>query len=190
MAPVPAPDLDELEGILRAAGLACAAPTAHGLLSGCLVADASLSGTRLEQALGERHPPAGHDEAAFHRAIESLRLQVLRALNDPDLGFDLLLPDEDEELELRAQGLGQWVDGFLGGLGQTPRVGGLKPSPETAEILRDFAQIARIEAEPEPEASEASEQALAELSEYVRVGVMLLADELAPPQPRSPIPLQ
>jgi uncharacterized protein len=188
MPPVPSPDLDELGGILRAAGLACSASAAHGLLSGCLVADASVSGARLEQVLGERHPPAGHDETAFRQAIEALRLQVLRALNDADLGFEPLLPDEGEDLELRAQCLGLWVDGFLGGLGQTPRVGGLKPSREAAEILRDFAQIARIEAEPE--ASEANEEALAELSEYVRVGVMLLADELAPPQPRSPIPLQ
>jgi uncharacterized protein len=188
MAPVPTPDLDQLEGILRAAGLTCPASMAHGLLSGCLVADASLSGARLEQVLGERHPPAGHDDAGFHRAVEALRLQVLRALNDADLGFEPLLPDEGEDLEVRAQGLALWVDGFLGGLGQTPRVGGLKPSPEAVEILRDFAQIARIEAEPE--VSETNEQALAELNEYVRVGVMLLADELAPPQPRSPIPLQ
>ncbi|MCA1790393.1 MAG: UPF0149 family protein [Thioalkalivibrio sp.] len=181
MAPGAVVDLDELGEVLRAAGLSCSAPAAHGLLSGCLVADPSLSGAPLEQALGERHPPPGHD-------VDALRLQVLRALNDTDLGFELLLPDDSEELELRTRTLGQWVDGFLGGLGQTPRLGGLKPSPEAAEILRDFAEIARIEAEPE--ANEDNEQALAELNEYVRVGVMLLADELAPAQPRSPIPLQ
>lgn len=183
-----APDLDELQEVLSAAGLPCSAPAAHGLLSGCLVADPSLSGARLEQALGERHPPPGHDPQAFHQAVEALRLQVLRALNDADLGFEPLLPDDSEDLEFRTRTLGQWVDGFLGGLGQTPRLGGLKPSPEATEILRDFAEIARIEAEPE--ANEDNEQALAELNEYVRVGVMLLADELAPAQPRSPIPLQ
>ena len=183
-----APDLDELGRILHAAGLSCSAPAAHGLLSGCLVADPSLSGARLVQALGERHPPPGQDDDVLRQAVEALRLQVLRALNDTDLGFEPLLPDDSENLEFRTRTLGQWVDGFLGGLGQTPRLGGLKPSPEATEILRDFAEIARIEAEPE--ANEDNEQALAELNEYVRVGVMLLADELAPAQPRTPIPLQ
>jgi uncharacterized protein len=183
-----APDLNALGEILRDAGLPWSAPAAHGLLSGCLVADPSLSAARLEQVLGERHPPPGHDAQAFHQTVEALRLQVLRALNDTDLGFEPLLPDDSEDLELRTRTLGEWVDGFLGGLGQTPRLGGLKPSPEATEILRDFAEIARIEVEPE--INEDNEQALAELNEYVRVGVMLLADELVPTQPRSSIPLQ
>ncbi|MFO8005948.1 UPF0149 family protein [Thioalkalivibrio sp.] len=188
MAPGVGPDLEELEAILHAAGLACSAPAAHGVLSGCLVADPSLSGARLERALGECHPRPGHDPEVLRQSVEALRLQVLRALNDTDLGFDPLLPDDSEGLEFRARALGQWVGGFLGGLGQTPRLGGLKPSPEATEILRDFAEIGRIEVEPE--VNEDNEQALAELNEYVRVGVMLLADELAPTPPRSPIPLQ
>ncbi len=181
------PDADQLEALLRSAGLNCGASAAHGVLSGCLVADPSLPATRLVKALGERHPGSGYDETAFHQAIEALRLDVLRALNDADLGFEPLLPDA-EDLALRTRSLGLWVDGFLGGLGQTPRLGGLKPSVEAAEILRDFAEMARID--PEPEDSEENEEALAELVEYVRVGVMLLADELAPKRPHQPIPLQ
>lgn len=188
MAPGSPPEWDELEQVFHSAGLTCPVPAAHGLLSGCLVADASLSGTQLEQVLGQRYPSSDAHEEAFHRAVEALRLGILRALNDADLGFEPLLPDDREDLAVRTRSLGQWVDGFLGGFGQTPRVEGLKPSPEAVEILRDFAEIARIDAEPE--ANEDSERALAELNEYVRVGVMLLADELAPAQPRSPIPLQ
>jgi len=181
------PDADQLEAMLGLAGLSCSASAAHGVLSGCLVADPSLPATRLAKALGERHPASGHDEAAFHQAIEALRLDVLRALNDADLGFEPLLSGE-EDLALRTRALSLWVDGFLGGLGQTPRLGGLKPSAEAAEILRDFAEMARID--PEPEDSEENEEALAELVEYLRVGVMLLSDELAPERPRQPIPLQ
>lgn len=181
------PDPDELDALLRRAGLSCGAFGAHGLLSGCLVADASLPAARLAAALGVREPEPGHDEAAFQQALETLRLQVLRALNDADLAFEPLL-SSSEDLAQRARSLGLWVDGFLGGLGQTPRLGGLKPSAEATEILRDFAQIAGID--PEPDYNEENEEAFAELSEYVRVGVMLLADELAPEQPRQPIALQ
>lgn len=178
---------DAWDLLLLRAGLSCGAFGAHGLLSGCLVADASLPTLRLAEALGEREPQAGHDEAVFLQRLETLRLEVLRALNDADLGFEPLLSSA-EDLAPRARSLGLWVDGFLGGLGQTPRVGGLKPSAEAAEILRDFAQIAGID--PEPEENEENEEAFAELAEYVRVGVMLLADELAPEQHRQPIPLQ
>jgi uncharacterized protein YgfB (UPF0149 family) len=181
-------DLVRLETALRDAGIGCSGPTAHGLLTGCLVADASLAAARLEQVLGEPEP--GHAEGlrALRSLMDSLRLEVLRALNDIDLGFQPLLPDDRTHIDARARALGMWVDGFLGGLGQSQRAGGLKPSPEATEILRDFAEIARIE--EDPMADEANENALAELSEYVRVGVMLLADELAPETPRSPIPLQ
>lgn len=181
------PDAEQFDALLRSAGLACGAATAHGVLSGCLVADDSLPAARLAKALGERHPAPGHEEPVFQEVIEGLRLELLRALNDPSLGFEPLLAD-DEDLALRTRSLAQWVDGFLGGLGQTPRLGGLKPSAEAAEILRDFAEITRMD--PEPEDSEENEEAFAELAEYVRVGVMLLADELAPERPRQPIPLQ
>lgn len=181
------PEAERLDALLQSAGLGCSAFMAHGVLSGCLVADDSLSAARLAKALGERHPAAGHDEAAVRAAIEGIRLELLRALNDPDLGFEPLLA-EDDDLAQRSHALAQWVDGFLGGLGQTPRLGGLKPSPEAAEILRDFAEIARLD--PEPEDSEENEEAFAELGEYVRVGVMLLAEELTPERPRQPIPLQ
>lgn len=185
--PVARLDVEHLDALLRSAGLGCGASAAHGIVSGCLAADATLPAARLADALGERHPAPGFDEAAFRRAIEALRLDVLRALNDADLGFEPLLA-EAGDLPLRTRSLGLWVDGFLGGLGQTSRVGGLRPSAEAAEILRDFAEIARID--PEPEENEENEEALAELGEYVRVGVMLIADELAPKAAREPIPLQ
>jgi uncharacterized protein YgfB (UPF0149 family) len=181
-------DVERLERALRDAGIACSGPAAHGLLTGSLVADASLGGAQLERVLGEPEPGHGEGLQRLHPLLESLRLEVLRALNDIDLGFEPLLPDDRIDIDARARALGAWVDGFLGGLGQSQRAGALKPSPEATEILRDFAEIARIE--EDPSADEANEQALAELSEYVRVGVMLLADELAPETPRSPIPLQ
>jgi uncharacterized protein YgfB (UPF0149 family) len=181
-------DLDRLEQALQDAGIHCSGPAAHGLLTGSLVADARLAGTQLERVLGEPEPGHGEGLQILRPLLDSLRLEVLRALNDIDLGFEPLLPDDGTDLDARACALGAWVDGFLGGLGQSKRAGGLKPSPEATEILRDFAEIARIE--EDPSVDEANEQALAELSEYVRVGVMLLADELAPETPRSPIPLQ
>ncbi|AGA32744.1 Uncharacterized protein family UPF0149 (YgfB) [Thioalkalivibrio nitratireducens DSM 14787] len=181
-------DLDGLEQLLRSAGLPCSAPTAHGLLTGCLVADPGATGTTLERALGEAQSLSTAAAGLLPRAVEALRLDLLRAFNDAELSFEPMLPGDDAELEVRTRALGEWVDGFLGGFGQTPRPTGQAPSPQAAELLRDFAEIARIA--PEPDATEEHEQALAELAEYVRVGVMLLADEFAPAAPRTRIPMQ
>ncbi|AHE98758.1 UPF0149 family protein [Thioalkalivibrio paradoxus] len=181
-------DLAGLEQLLRSAGLPCSAPAAHGLLTGCLVADPGTTGAALERALGEAQPVTTAAAGLLPRAVEALRLDLLRAFNDAELSFEPMLPGEAASLQERTRALGEWVDGFLGGFGQTPRSGEQAPSPQAAELLRDFAEIARIE--PEPDDTEEHEQALAELTEYVRVGVMLLADECAPAAPRTPIPLQ
>ncbi len=182
-------DPQTLEPLLYATGRACSAAAAQGLLTGSLVADPGQSGASLMPVLGAADPDSLEHEQALAQAVQALRLQVLRALNDPGLGFALPLPDDGEDLSERSRALGEWVEGFLGGLGQTRRLGGLKPSPEATEILRDFAEIARIEAEVRGD--EDDEQAFAELCEYVRMGVMLLSDELnPPPPPNAPIALQ
>lgn len=106
------------------------------------------------------------------RLFEDTREQ----LNDFGFGFQPLLPDDDQPLNERANALADWCRGFLLGFGyagqesQTPGA--------CAEILRDFAEISRLD----PDASgEAAEVAYAELTEYVRVGVQLVRGELARP---------
>jgi uncharacterized protein len=98
-----------LEDILHGSGRVGSAAAAHGLLTGCLVADPGLSGAALVPVLGEADPPSLEDEQALHQAVEALRLQVLRALNDAGLGFEPLLPEDSEDLETRSQALGEWV---------------------------------------------------------------------------------
>ncbi|OOC11104.1 MULTISPECIES: UPF0149 family protein [Thioalkalivibrio] len=171
---------------LRTMGFAQTPASAHGLITGCLVADPEAGNDLLIKSLGEALPLTENPAEAFDRLVDELRRHLLAQLYDIELGFAPLVP-EDAEIETRAQALSEWADGFISGLGQTPRLGGLKPSAESAEILRDLAEIARMD--PEPEDSEASEKDFEELSEYVRVGVLLIADELAPENPTR-IPMQ
>ncbi|MGM0553192.1 MAG: UPF0149 family protein [Pseudomonadota bacterium] len=171
---------------LRSMGFAQTPASAHGLFTGCLVADPAADVDALERSLGEALPLTEGAEPAFHGLVAEIRRALLAQLYDVELGFGPLLPDDDA-IEARAQALSEWVDGFVAGLGQTPRLGQLKPSAEAAEILRDFAEIARLELEPEDD--EESAAAFEELNEYVRVGVLLIADELAPDAPTR-IPMQ
>jgi uncharacterized protein len=93
------------------------------------------------------------------------------------LEFDLFLPDEDTALELRANALKLWCEGFLyglsaGGLGQN-----MELSADAAEFMQDLAEFCKI-GHDESESTESDEFYLLELIEYVRGGVLLLHDEL------------
>ncbi|WP_017941482.1 MULTISPECIES: UPF0149 family protein [unclassified Thioalkalivibrio] len=177
---------EQLEHGLRSMGYAQTPASAHGLFTGCLVADPGADVDALERSLGEALPLTEGAGENFGKTVEAIRRALLAQLYDVELGFGPLLP-EDDAIEAQTQALSEWVDGFIAGLGQTPRLGKLKPSAEASEILRDFAEIARIELEPEDDEENAA--AFEELNEYVRVGVLLIADELAPDDPKR-IPMQ
>ncbi|WP_019625476.1 UPF0149 family protein [Thioalkalivibrio sp. ALJT] len=177
---------EQLAHGLRSMGFAQTPASAHGLFTGCLVADPGADVGALERSLGEALPLTEGAGEQFRKTVEAIRRALLAQLYDVELGFGPLLP-EDDAIEAQAQALSEWVDGFIGGLGQMPRLSRLKPSAEASEILRDFAEIARIELEPEDDEENAA--AFEELNEYVRVGVLLIADELAPDDPKR-IPMQ
>lgn len=121
-----------------------------------------------------RPPPQG--------ALDQLFLASQAQLGDPDLGFGLLLPDEDAPLAERAEALLSWCRGFLGGFGLGA---GAEPplSAEGREALEDLGKIAASRLSyDDPEGDEA---ALLEVSEFVRVAALLLHSDCTR-VPRTP----
>lgn len=117
--------------------------------------------------------------ATPYSAFTNLYEQCAAWLDDPELGFEPLLPADDASLELRADALVEWCRGFLGGLGLAgvSRQNGL--SADGAEILKDFGTIAGTRFEYAE--SEEDENALTEVIEFIRVGVLLLHAEMTSP---------
>jgi uncharacterized protein len=114
---------------------------------------------------------AASDVPAADSALQRLFDATRAEFDDDELGFELLLPDDEAPLEQRADALISWCRGFLGGFGLAS---GEHPplSPESAEALEDLGKIAGSAlAYDDPEADE---DALAEVSEYVRVAALLL----------------
>ncbi len=157
---------------------------AHGSLAGALCAtDAYGVDDWLAEILPEGMVP---DEAAV-ASLRELYEATRAALMGAQMQFDLLMPDDDEPVQMRAEALTLWCNGFVYGLGS-----GGAPDPErlpgdAGEIVRDLAQITHAGVD-EREGIEANEAALAELVEFVRVGVQLVFEELGamrqPPPPR------
>lgn len=101
---------------------------------------------------------------------------TLDQLNDPEFGFQLLLPDGEDELTERALALSQWCDGFLFGLTASGITDFSKLSEDVNELLRDFSGISQMQRVED--ATEEDENAFAEIIEYVRMGTLLIHTEL------------
>jgi uncharacterized protein len=159
---------------------------AHGSLAGALCATDAYG---VDDWLAEILPEGMVPEEAAVSSLRELYEATRAALTGAQMQFDLLMPDDDEPIQLRAEALTLWCNGFVYGLGS-----GGAPDPErlpgdAGEIVRDLAQIMQAGVD-EREGVEANESALAELVEFVRVGVQVVFEELGalrqPPRPRPP----
>lgn len=167
---------DDLSSALQDAQTPIAAAEAHGIICGALCAPTTAPDRW--QALIFGGAPAG-DSAAASEMLTSLYQQTRAGLDDETFGFVLMTPDDRYDLPTRADGLADWCRGFVFGL----VAGGVKDIQQlpgdAPEIVNDFVAISEMSADPETE-GEQQEQALAEIEEYVRVGVQLIYDELHP----------
>jgi uncharacterized protein YgfB (UPF0149 family) len=175
------PDYDEIQAALGDAPNGAATAEAHGTLCGLLCASVEdLVETWIHITLvdAEEYSFGGGGDA--RSLLEALHAATGAALEGDEMGFQLMLPDEDAPIEERAVALAAWCSGFLYGLATH----GLRPMEELPdelrEILTDFSEIGRAGV-AEEEVGEAGETALAELVEYVRVGAQLVYDECRPP---------
>lgn len=180
------PDYQQLQDALEKADADMYASESHGALCGmiCAAGQADLE-TWLKQVFVDFDLNNMHIKEASQLLaglFENAKIQ----LNDAEAGFQLLLPEDNDSLEERVEALAQWCQGFTYGLA----AGGLKKDqklPEdTAELLQDMVEIGRA-AHAEEEAGEADEDAYMQLCEYVRMGVLLINEELQPMPPTTDI---
>ena len=153
----------------------------HGVLCGMLCARGSLP---LQVWINEflEEPPASgapHDESlqTFHELFDA----TLRELHSEDLEFEPYLPDADAPLHERTQALASWCQGYLYGLGASGIGERSAAVPEnTRELISDFSALAQ--AKTGAGSPDELEDVYAQLVEFIRVGVLLIHEELQPLQ--------
>ncbi len=172
---------DKVEAALRDADMQAA--EAHGTLVGMVCAAGQ---TSVQDWWAQVYEPVeGQDAPTRPDVIDLMAAETLDGLLDASGTFDLMLPDDEDALEARADALHEWCHGFLYGYGVAGgRDVGLLPE-EAAELLRDMTQFAQARFELGDDAEE-DELSYSELVEYLRVGVMLLIETLYPrAQPKA-----
>ncbi|MEQ8230620.1 MAG: UPF0149 family protein [Gammaproteobacteria bacterium] len=180
---------DRVTQVLDTLGCDLGAGECHGALCGLLCAPRAFSPrTWLEHVAGE-DSPAAFEQGAARDVLDELLRESVTALGSADLDFALLLPGDDAGLAARSAAFAGWCRGFLAGLG----LGGIGDMRELGADARGFVndleRFGRLEA---VDGDEADERAFAELTEYTRMGVLVVHGEVhaaaAPGAPEDPTP--
>lgn len=185
------PDIPQLEGLLFDVDAALGATESHGALCGMLCAQGATEASQwMLHVLGEHEETSKLLQATGKKLLQIHQISV-EQMNDTDIEFELMLPDDDEPLEARVEALGTWCQGFVYGLS----LGGIREDTElpedSRELIKDIVEISRAGYVADDEAdlnasmddsNEEDEEAFMEVCEYVRMGILLIYEELQPLQ--------
>ena len=169
-------DFDVLDALLVRVEAEAYASECHGFVCGQLCA----SGTADESLWEDFLNIQGDDDALIHTCFEEVRhmaAETLAQMHSAEFSLQLVLPDDEVSLALRVEALGNWCHGFLNGYGVTETQNPAGISEECNEVLEDFSQICRLGIDQD---DAGDEHALMELIEYVRMGAILIFEELPP----------
>ena len=168
-------DYDVVAAILGNAGVDLLPAEFHGQVTGLWCRSG-----QLPHDLGI--PDASPDVSGWDE-LRGLAGQIWRQLDDPECGYNLLLPDDDAGLAMRVDAMAEWCAGLLFGLAYAGELDLDNASDAVCEAIEDLTEISRIELSPE--GGEEDEQAFAEIVEYLRVLAQTLYVELHPQQSRK-----
>ncbi len=160
----------------------------HGILCGLLCTGKCSDVRKIwaDQLVNEQFGSNNITATEFNDFNSLIYAETIRQINHETLEFSLLLPDENEQSDLRVEALAKWCQGFNFGLA----IGGFTQSDhdyeDVNELIRDFSEIAKA-GYGEDKLDDQEETALFEIEEYVRIGVLFIMEELNPVKLHKPV---
>lgn len=166
---------DQLNEFFEQQGILSSAAEVHGILTGMVASGASLKGEDWLTLLSDLI----HEGQSFKPVVKELLIEmaadVCASMRDPDLGFNLLLPNDHEALVERLGSMIGWVQSYLVGFGvNQTNLAGL--SDDVREVIDDMVEIAKLDFAVDDD--EEGERAYYEVVEYLRISAMLCFNEL------------
>lgn len=166
--------LTQIDATLALAGIEeLSASEVHGTILGAICNH--MKSGQTPDLLKLIEPTADQNDGRMNQLSEMLHdlyRENTEMLLESKEGFALVLPGEDEGINIRVDGIATWCKGFLLGLLYNNAFS-IDQIPESgSEIVRDMMEIAEAAAGNDEEREE--DWALAELEEYVKVGSQLI----------------
>ena len=169
---------EQIENVLARIESPYSPEDCHGMLCAMLIVNNSL---RCNRWLDEICTLTQNDQLNVleeRDILQQLYDHTRQELNDALLDFSLLIPENVNELSRRVAALKKWCEGFLFGLALAG-VKDMSQLPEDSfEVLQDIVTISQ--ASEDDEEDEMNEVAYNDILEYVRVGILLMNEELQP----------
>ena len=146
----------------------------HGILCGriCFGEEVDVAGWIAEVIGGE----ADGDLRQCEQVLQAVSEETLAQLSSPEFAFRPFLPNDDQPLGLRCSELARWCEGFLYGLGASGRLDLQVLGADARDVVSDLSAFTTLGADGD---SEEFERDYCELVEYLRVGVMLIGEDLS-----------
>lgn len=180
----PLPAYNELSDFLSTAEGMVSVAESQGIACGLLAVDLSVDKQSwLDEVLDRERDRQNYLIQEAENRLAGIFDRVLQQLTDSNLQFELLLPDDDHGLSEQFVAMQEWIRGLLFGL-SVSNINRYDDLPEDSQsFLRDAMQISA--ATDLDFDDDDSEDALIEIIEYLRVGTLLLAEEIQPSKHQS-----
>jgi uncharacterized protein YgfB (UPF0149 family) len=172
------PEYSDLAATLQRCSIAHSPAEVHGFALGLYVGEVTEPLKAWHKELYSALDPSDVLAGECRVALDGLFAVVFAADRAAPLQLTLLLPQGLSVDSARLAAVRDWCQGFLFGFGLGGELLAHRLSAEARELLRDFAEFTRLDTEG-VENSPENQSALIEIEEYLRVGVMLIRDELS-----------
>lgn len=176
--PTPAlPDYPVLAATLRRCGLVQSPAESQGFALGLYAADVPEPFQVWQQELYSEFDPADVLAGECRATLDRVFADVLAAGADGPMQLSLLLPQDIQVDSTRLGAVRDWCQGFLFGFGLGGESVAARLSEQSRGLLQDMAEMTRLDADDADNTPD-NQSALIEIEEYLRVGVMLIRDDL------------
>lgn len=169
------PSYEDFTNAIAPLALPISGSELHGIMCGYLCAGADAQGESYIRALlNSRRDEASRNGLLTLFSVFSISQQQINHFN---FDFQMLLPEDEESLLLRAKAFSEWCEGFTQGL----NIAGVSSDEfyeeESQEALQHLVEFAELDYES-LDIGEDDERALMEVSEYARMAVLRLHSDL------------
>ncbi|MGE3919803.1 MAG: UPF0149 family protein [Gammaproteobacteria bacterium] len=170
---------DEISVLLKEIDPSASPSETHGLITAFISAD-----VHLDAQFCLDHIFKGKKSKKNRDFLLEIYKTTFQKLNSPDFDFELLVPDDEQPLNERAQALSEWCEGYLTGLNLVGIKSDSITSEDGREALQNMLEIAKLDYD-RIETTESDESAYAEVYEYVRMAAILIHTEIAESRGKS-----
>ena len=173
-------DYDKLDELRKSASIDMSLPETHGGICSqiCFQSDYFEEFIPLDNS--DDGATVSVQIATYRKALKKIIERDLNKLKDGDLSFELIIPDESNLIQDRAEALSIWCQGFVDGVSFLMTEHDFKidqdQKKESFEIIEDFTQISTLDSHSISGKVD-EELSLMELIEFVRLSVQMIYDE-------------